>query len=203
MSPVDKLYDLEGVDFSSSKDERITRENAWVEGINRGDGKAFEAMYRYYYPRLGQFLMRYVYSHKIAEDLTHNLFYNIWENRKNLEPRGTLRAYLYTSARNHALNYLDKQKNRPHESLDYHLKLHGQENKSAESIEYKEFSRAVKVAVSQLPDRRRQIFLLHREDKLTYKEIAETLGISIKTVETQMSRSLKFLGEKLAVFREK
>ena len=203
MPPIDKLHDLKGVDFSSSKDERISRENLWVQGINRGDGKAFEAMYRHYYPRLGQFLMRFVQSQKIAEDLTHNLFYNIWEKRENLEPRGTLRAYLYTSARNHALNYLDKHKNRHHVSLDNHLKLNGQENKSEESIEYKEFSRAVKIAVSQLPDRRRQIFLLHREDKLTYKEIADTLDISIKTVETQMSRSLKFLGKKLAEFRIK
>jgi RNA polymerase sigma-70 factor, ECF subfamily len=203
MSPVDKLHGLKGVDLSSSKDERISRENAWVRGINQGDAKAFEAMYKYYYPRLGQYLVRFVYSQKTAEDLMHNLFYNIWENREKLEPRGTLRAYLYTAARNQALKYIDKDKNRSHVSLDDHLKLHGKENRSEETIEYKEFSQAVKIAVSQLPNRRKQIFLLHREDKLTYREIAETLNISIKTVETQMSRSLKFLGEKLAEFRIK
>jgi RNA polymerase sigma-70 factor, ECF subfamily len=201
MSPFDNLQGFEGVALASSKDERISRENAWVRGVSQGDGKAFEAMYRYYYPRLGQFLLRYVHSEKVAEDLIHNLFYNIWNNRTNLEPRGTLRAYLYTAARNQALKYLEKNKKHDHVSLENHLKLHGKENRSADTIEYKEFSQAVKRAVRQLPDRRRQIFLLHREDKLTYREIAETLNISVKTVETQMSRSLKFLGEKLAEFR--
>lgn len=185
----------------ASDDERIVRENNWVRGINRGDEKAFEAMYKYYYPRLGQFLMRYVHSKKIAEDLIQNLFYNIWKNRTRLEPRGTLRAYLYTGIRNQAFKYLNKEKNRNHTDISKYPHLQEEPPFQEGNLEFKEFRKAVQEAVKQLPERRRHIFLLHREDKLTYREIAEVLDISIKTVETQMSRSIKFLSEKLAHFK--
>ena len=173
-----------------------------MRGINKGDSKSFEAMYKYYYPRLGQFLLRYVYSQKTAEDLIHNLFYNIWQNRDNIEPRGTLRAYLYTAARNEALKYLSRNKEEDHSALGDHPHLKSEPTYPKEKIEYKEFEEAFRSAVKRLPEKRRQIFLLHREDKLTYREIADVLDISIKTVETQMSRSIKFLSQKLNHFRD-
>lgn len=195
------LKELDGVNLDATKDERIQREDAWVRGINRGDGKSFEALYKYYYPRLGQFLVRYVHSEKTAEDLIHNLFYNIWQNRTNLQPRGTLRAYLYTAARNQALKYLSRDKEKDHSTLADHPHLQGGQTYPKEKIEYKEFEEAFQAAVKRLPEKRRQIFLLHREDKLTYREISDVLDISIKTVETQMSRSIKFLSQKLNHFR--
>lgn len=195
------LKELEGVDVDLSKDERIQREDNWVRRIAKGEGKAFEAMYRYYYPRLGQFLLRYLYSKKAAEDVLQNLFFTIWKNRTNLEPRGTLRAYLYTAARNQALKYIKKNKKEAHSDLADHPYLESPLTYPEETIEYKEFVKAFQDAVQMLPDKRRQIFLLQREDKLTYSEIAEVLEISIKTVETQMTRSIKFLSTKLAHFK--
>lgn len=195
------LKDLEGTDNPVTDDERIKRENNWVKGLNRGDGKAFEAMYRYYYPRLGKFLIRYVHSKKVAEDLIHNLFYSIWKNREKLEPKGTLRAYLYTAIQNQAFKHLKKQKIRNHSDISNHMYLKENQPSQVENIEYQEFKDAVQNVISQLPEKRRQIFLMHREDNLTYKEIAEVLEISIYTVETQMSRSLKFLNEKLARYK--
>lgn len=198
------LYNLDELTQSQNvtgKDERVFRENNWVRGINNGDQKAFEAMYRYYYPRLAQFIMRYVHSKRSAEDVVQNIFYRLWKNRVRLEPKGTLRSYLYTAARNQSLKHLAKQKNENHSALFYYPHLEGN-LLPEERIEYKEFVEAFQDAVKQLPERRRHIFLLHREDKLTYREIAEVLEISIKTVETQMSRSIKFLTEKLSHFRD-
>lgn len=197
-----QIAGLKGIDWRPSGDERLERENDWIRGLNRGEAEAFEEIYRYYYPRLGQFALRYVHSKQVAEDVVHQVFFAVWKNRTRLEPKGTLRSYLYTAVRNQALKYLDKENNRQHVELGGHPELQTWEVNREEHIEYKEFSRAVQAAVGQLPERRRHIFLMHREDGLTYREIAEVLGISVKTVETQMRRSLKFLQHKLSHFRD-
>lgn len=188
--------------MSSTDHDRIYRENNWVNGINRGDEQAFGEMYKYYYPRLGQFLLRYVKNPKKAEDIIHNVFYEIWKNRTRLEPRGTLRAYLYTASRNQALKYLNREDDRPFSDIDDHHDLAHTPDYTDQTIDYKEFDKAVIDAVNELPEQRRKIFLMHREDQLKYREIADILNISIKTVETQMSRALKFLNKKLAPFKK-
>lgn len=183
-------------------DERVIRENRWVERLNGGDNKAFEEIYRFYYPKLAQFLFRYLHSENTIEDVLHNLFYTLWKNRTNIKPIGTLRAYLYNAARNQALKQLSKNQKLSVSSLTDYPNLSASQIYPEEKVEYKEFAQAFLDAVQCLPEKRRQIFLLHREDSLTYREIAEVLDISIKTVETQMSRSIKFLSEKLAHHRE-
>lgn len=202
MSPIHNLKEFDRTGADVVRDERVLREDRWVRAINRGDEKAYEEMYKFYYPRLGQFLLRYLPSKKEAEDVIHNLFFRVWKNRAKLKPQGTLRAYLYTAARNQALKHLGRNKDHRHSDLADYPHLQGEERYPEEKIEYKEFAAAFRNAVKQLPERRRHIFLLHREDHLTYREIADVLDISVKTVETQMSRSIKFLSEKLAHFRE-
>jgi RNA polymerase sigma-70 factor, ECF subfamily len=192
---------FERIDDSSTVDECILAENAWVRKIREGDQKAFESLYRFYYPRLGQFLMRYVKCQRAAEDIIHNVFYKIWINRTRLEPNGTLKAYLYTAVRNEALNYLEYEQIRDHSDIDDHTDLQTSESCPEKEIEHKEFKEAVLHVVGQLPKRQRLIFQMHRSDQMTYKTIASVLDISINTVQTQMSRSIKFLSEKLAHFR--
>lgn len=203
MIQIRQLRDIEGIDMSTSKDERVIKENNWVRLVNKGEKKAFEAMYKSYFPQLCQFALRYASSRKVSEDIVQNVFYSIWKNRKRLEPRGTLRAYLYTSVRNQALKQLEKNKVRNGMSLDRFPDLKDQNDNPGENLEYKEFNAAVIGAIKTLPEKRRHIFLMHREDKMTYLEIADVLNISVKTVETQMSRSLKYLTEKLAHFRHR
>lgn len=181
-------------------DERIRRENEWVKEIKKGQKEAFEALYRFYYPRLSQFAVRYVNSKQIAEDLVHNVFYNIWINRQRLKAQGTLRSYLYSSVRNQAFKFLAKKKVRNFTEPEELLILTSRDLNPVQALSSKELRQAIIEAIEQIPERRRQVFLMHREDKLTYTEIAEVLDISVKTVETQMSRSLKFLREKLAEF---
>jgi RNA polymerase sigma-70 factor (ECF subfamily) len=67
-------------------------------------------------------------------------------------------------------------------------------------LQYKDFENAVNQAIESLPEKRKTIFYLHRFDGLSYKEIARVLGISIKTVETQIRRSLKYLEKQLIHF---
>jgi RNA polymerase sigma-70 factor (ECF subfamily) len=180
--------------------EEVWEENAHIKKIKKGSKEAFEALYRFYYPRLCQFAFRYVHSKQIAEDLVHDVFYKVWVKRGNLKSQGTLKSYLYTAVRNQALNHLEKGKVRKWADDEVLIELESAEIGPSEELSNKELEKAITEAIEQIPERRRHIFLMHREDQLTYREIAEMLDISVKTVETQMSRSLKFLRHKLAEF---
>lgn len=168
--------------------------------MQRDEKDGFEALYRLYYPKLMQFARRYNNSKAIAEDLVHNVFHNVWKNREGIKSNGKLRSYLYTAVRNQSIKYQKRKKRRGYADLEDLSALESREISPVERIGGKEFEKAIENAIAELPDRRREVFLMSREDNLTYREIAEVLEISIKTVETQMSRSLKFLRYKLSVF---
>jgi len=173
----------------------------WIVGIRNDSASDFEAMYRCYYEYLCQFAYRFVNNHAASEDLVHNVFLNIWKNRDTWNPRGTLRTYLYRAVKNQSLKYLAHRKIQNRTSFeDLTILPDFNRMNPEEKIHGKEFEKAVQKAVAQLPERRRIIWLMHREDKMTYREIADVLDISIKTVETQMSRSLKFLRSQLTEF---
>ena len=161
---------------------------------------AFEAMYRFYFPRLAQFVLRYVKSPVIAEDLVQNVFLYIWRHQEKLRPQESLRAYLFTAAKNQAIDYLRGRQVRDFSEYDSVESLETQTNTPEENYLHEALERAFARAIQQLPERRRMIYLMHREDGLTYQEIAEVLSISVKTVETQMGRTLKFLRNYLSDF---
>jgi RNA polymerase sigma-70 factor (ECF subfamily) len=183
-----------------TNEERVQQENEWVRRIKKDDREAFEALYRLYYPKLSQFALRYVDSRQSAEDVVHEVFYNVWTARDRLQPQGTLRGYLYSAVRNQSLTYLNERDVKRFTNSDELLQLESLDTGPIDQLSTEELRQAISDALDLIPERRRRIFLMHREDGLTYREIADVLGISVKTVETQMSRSLKFLRQKLADF---
>lgn len=183
--------------------EHTDQEKQWVKMIKAGDTAAFEELYKFYYPRLSQFAYRYVKSKASAEDLVHDVFHNVWKNRENLEIDGNIKSYLYTATRNRTIKFLNRKKKREHiYTGDLNL-IHSEKDESVNTDNTKKIGKAFQRAVQKLPESRRHVFLLSREDNLTYKEISLVLDISVKTVETQMSRSLSYLRKELAGFLKK
>lgn len=179
-----------------------------VQRIRRGEKEAFETLYRAYFFDLCEFTYRYVRLPAVCEEIVQDLFLNIWRRRDNLSPKGSIRSYLYKSARNGALDYLKhlevQREYLKNYKLEKQLEWELLKLESAAGIleeeEGVELSEAVRSAIASLPDQRRTIFLLSREDGLTYREIAEVLDISVKTVETQMGRALATLRTLLAEY---
>ncbi|WP_234568033.1 RNA polymerase sigma factor [Rhodohalobacter sp. 614A] len=182
--------------------DQSIRDNQWVYKIQNGDENGFEELYRFYYPRLMRLACKYNSSKTTAEDLVHNVFHNVWKNRSHIKNNGKLRAYLYTAVRNQSIKHSNRKKREryAYTRVDEMSFLESKEVNPLEHIGGKEFERAVEKAIQELPEKRREVFLMSREANLTYREIAEILNISIKTVETQMSRSLKFLRLELAQY---
>lgn len=173
------------------------RDQEWAQAIQQGDPEAFETLFRTYSEPLSAFAAQYVSSPEVAEEIVQDLFLEIWERRAHWTPTTNVRAYLYKTARNKALDYLK------HAEVVAEWKRQAEVWESslrspAEELRQNELRRAIQAALAELPKRRRLIFVLSRRHGMTYREVAETLEISVKTVETQMSRAFKALRKCLA-----
>lgn len=166
--------------------------------IRRGDRAAFKELFHAHYEALTDFAYYYVGSLEVAEDLVQEVFFDLWKRRKYWHPDHSPRAFLYGAVRNQTLKYQRRSRVRDHvqekEVLD---RLPGQENPEWR-LRNQELEEAARRAINELPQRRRQIFILSRQHDLTYAEIAIALDISIKTVETQMGRALDHLRDRLS-----
>lgn len=135
-----------------------------------------------------------------AEDIVQEVFIKLWQKREEIEIESTLKGYLFKAVANAALNELQKRKR-----IQFQNELKDHQIPSTDpglnEIDQNFLESKVQEAIDELPHKCRVIFLLSRHDNLKYKEIAETLNISIKTVETQMGIALKKLRTKLRPFR--
>ena len=175
-------------------------QQSWVEAVRHGDEAAYEALFRTFYPELHRLALHYTGCAEAAEDLVQDVFLGVWDRRRTWAVTTTLRAYLCGAVRKRAINRWERERVRrawadeaatapPDPLADPSERLHG-------DALYK----AVQAWIGALPERRREVFLLSRQHGLTYKEIAAVLGLSEKTVETQMGRALKFLRARLSDF---
>ena len=176
---------------------RTRTEQEWVRKIRKGDGAAFEMLFRSYCQPLIRFVRRYVGDTSIAEDLVQDVFLAVWSNRSRLDPAASMKVYLYAAARNRALKHLRHGAVERRSAGDVERTLPRQKT-PADELQGKELAGAVAEAIEALPERTRIVFSMNRFDRLTYAEIAGIQGVSIKTVETQMGGALKFLRERLA-----
>jgi RNA polymerase sigma-70 factor (ECF subfamily) len=170
-----------------------------IAGVQRGDRAAFEAVFRAHYDGLVRFANRLVGTRAVAEELVHDVLLKVWIHRDRLVPGEELKGYLFRATRNHALNHL--RRGRIERLWQRQLPPEEPSAPAETSESLSDTEAAVRAAIAALPDRCREVFLLSREQGLSYSAIAATMGISIKTVETQMGRALKALRAALAPYR--
>lgn len=168
-------------------------ERAWVERIRAGDLDAFEALYRAYWERLYAFAFRYLRTKEDAEEITQEVFFRIWRGRAHWVPAGAVRNYLYLAVRNAARDRLERA------AVARRWRVGQRETLSEvqSSLEEADLLAAVERALAELPSKRAVVCKLRLIDQLSYAQIAERLGISEKTVETQLARGLRFLRDRI------
>ena len=162
--------------------------------ITCGNQQAFAALFRLLYPGLLSFALQYVRVKETAEEITNDVFIKLWNRKECLGQINNLSTYLFVSVKNHSLNYL-KQYSHIHVAMettggDTILVNH---NDPEQQLEWKELHFRLNQAIDHLPDQCRTVFKLIKEDGFRYKEVAEILGISPRTVETQLFRAMKKL----------
>lgn len=172
-------------------------EDTLVQALQRGEQAAFDAVFRRWYEPLCRYACRLVNGDMDeAEDLVQQAFVKLWEYRTKLNVSWSLKAYLYKTVHNACLNRLRAQRVRSN-----YLEQVAQEPdtmQTAPEDTAPELRARFQKAMEALPPQCRHIFELSRFEALKYREIADQLGISIKTVETQMGKALRVLREQLA-----
>jgi len=171
-------------------------EAEWANRITKGDKSAFNKLFLLYYDKLCQFVVHYVRDADIAENIVQELFFKIWINRTAWNFTHNIVSYLYKAARNYSLNHLKNNKIKNKFLDDYTKSFNLSETPEKELFD-KEFSERVHSAINELPEQCRIIFIMKKFDGLKYAEIADIKNISVKTVETQMGRALKYLRKRL------
>jgi RNA polymerase sigma-70 factor (ECF subfamily) len=154
--------------------------------------RALEKLYIFLYPPLHRFACSLTGQPEVAEEIVEDIFIRLWENRSTAGDIKNLRVYLYVAARNRALNYLDwKSKDIISYFETYPEDIPAPADTPERLMMTKEMASRISSAVGALPPKCRIIFKLVREEGLKYREAAEVLNISPRTVDTQMSIALK------------
>ncbi|WBL26570.1 RNA polymerase sigma factor [Zunongwangia sp. HGR-M22] len=160
--------------------------NLW----KKGDEESFTVLFNELYQPLVAYLLQYTDKPADAEDIAQSTFIKLWEKRSHINLTISIKSYLYTSAYNSYVDNFRKEK----KNKSYLEDLKHQALQSLVDEPEEEFQKKIKLiqkTVEGLPDRCRTIFKLHKEKGRSYKEIADKLEISVKTVEAQMSIALK------------
>lgn len=159
-----------------------------------------QAAYRQLFIRLHKPLIRFAYgilkSTDDAEEVVSDVFMSIWQNRLKLASIEAPLLYIYTSVKNRSINVLTKQKRQDAaDAAQWLVPLNSVSFNPEELMISQETVLRIRKAIDELPARCRLIFMLIKEDGLRYKEVAELLNISVKTVEAQMAIAMRRIAQ--------
>ena len=172
-------------------------EEQLIDGIKEDDKIAYERLFKLYYSDLCKFCFRYVRDEVVSEEVVQEVFINIWDRRHQLSINSSVKAYLYTAIRNRAFNYIKLQLPKEQNKVEIEHMALLEVDTSEEELSLMELHRQVSMAIDRLPKKCRTIFNLSKSAGMTYKEIAEELDISVKTVENQVGHALRRLRDEL------
>ena len=174
--------------------------------FQRGDKASFEALMRKYYPRLLNFIHRFVGSAELAEDLTQEVFLKVYRAAAVYRPKSKFQTWVYTIAKNVSLNELRRPVKTP---LSLDEPFQSEDGPVARQLEDTQTPRAdaqmlrdetaaaVRAAIDSLPENQRMAVILRRYEQFSYEEIAQTMRVSVEAVKSLLSRAKENLKEKL------
>ncbi|MGM0530349.1 MAG: RNA polymerase sigma-70 factor, partial [Bacteroidota bacterium] len=164
-------------------------EKILVGALKKGNSQAFEALFYRYYGKVYNFTHKLLKDEGDAENMVQEVFITVWEKRNSIDAHRSFSGFLFTITRNKIYNLLKKKV--PVQEFNDQMENTGSYNRSpSRDFEFHELNEVVRGIIDSLPPKRKKIFLLSRIRGLTYREIADKLGISVNTVDTQVRKSL-------------
>ncbi|HTE24439.1 RNA polymerase sigma-70 factor [Flavitalea sp.] len=160
------------------------------------DETAYRQLYYLFYKPLLHFIGSFVSSPEVSEEIVSDVFIKIWQNRKHVDEIRNLKIYLYVSAKNNTLRYLQSQQKLAPIGLDeLEVELQNNSQDPEEMMITVEMMTKMERAIDSLPPRCKLVYKMVREDRLRYKEIGQILDISIKTIDNQLAIALRKIAE--------
>ncbi len=171
-----------------------------VAKLNRGDSNAFSEIFSAYYQDLVLFAFSFTKEMASAEEIIQETFIKLWEDRETLDVKRSLKSILLKSVQNRCIDWY-RHKKIMNNYCDYVLvnKLLI-ENNTDNYLLCSELNGLIRSALKKMPEKYREAYEMNRNDGLKYQEIAESLSVSVRTVEDRISRALEFLRKELIDF---
>ncbi len=173
-----------------------------IKSLKRGDKKVYESVYFEFFDVLYHLALQYLRREDIAKEVVQDAFVKLWENKGAIENNSNIKNLLYTITKNNCLNHLRNEKvvakyldNIRH--LELQFQYDALSKLSDDAIIFEELQEKLNAAIEKLPEKIKQVFIMSRFQELKYREIADKLSISQKTVESRMSKALAFLRKDL------
>ncbi|MBN1339811.1 MAG: RNA polymerase sigma-70 factor [Bacteroidales bacterium] len=160
------------------------------------DKDAFEKLFKGHFLHLCNFAVGYTGDMEACREIVQEVFLNLWQNRENIDPEKPVKSYLFTSVKNRCLNHIRDNKKFRSSLLDLDV-LENDSAEAGDAFPALELQDQIRKALDKLPEKCREVFELNRVSGMKYKEVSEKLGISVKTVEAQISKALRILREEL------
>lgn len=187
----------------NSSDREILR--VFSEAIRASDTEAYEVLFKAEYENVKHFIRHYVHDGAESEDLAQETFASLWTNRDRIDPTRNIRSFIFTIARNKALNHLTMLRTRLTDPLEKGAVALSIESLNSEHIlsriDAMDMKRIIDLVYEKMPELTRKIFVMNRDEGMTYEEIADATGLTSKKVEYNMVKALKQFRNKLSIFK--
>ncbi len=176
-------------------DRNLYIRNLLLRIAHDNDEEAFKQLFDLYADRLFRFAKSFLKDKFLADEAVSDVFYKVWLHRSSLENHTTIKAYLFKATYNTSLNYLDEARRKKAVSLeDIDVDL-GTELCPESELINKELKEIIEQAIDSLPPRCKLIYRMAKVEQMKYKEIAELLEISVKTIDHQLTIAIQKIGE--------
>lgn len=166
--------------------------------IPSGDYGAFKKVFESQYAALVKTAYRMIPDQPACEDIVQEVFIELWKKREVLSIHTSLKAYLRQAVVNRSLNYIKNKKRLRWESDADAVETPLMEDNAFDQMHAADLERMIQRAIASLPEKCRLVFVLSRWEDMSHKDIAESLGISVKTVENHMTKALKLMRQTLS-----
>ena len=165
--------------------------------MSDGNTAAYRFLFDHHFTDLCNFLLIYLHSKELSEEIALEIFTFIWEKRQTLQIKANFKSFLFSSAKNRAISLYRKEQKKMFTSIDPGQSVFLDDSSSQQLMENNELREIINTAINKLPEKSKQIYQLAWEENLSHKEIAEQLGITPKTVENHVGIALRKLRESL------
>jgi len=165
--------------------------------VSKGDLTAYHILFKRYFSDMCNFLLLYLHSRDICEEIALDIFAWLWEKRDSIEIKTSVRNFIFSAAKNKAITRYRKEQLHIFSSLSDSEFGIPDERHGELILENRELREMIQKAIDDLPEKSKQVYLMAWEENLSYKEIALKLDLSPKTVENHIGIALRKLRESL------
>ncbi len=171
----------------------IPIESKILKELQKGDHSAFEKIFERYSKQLFQFSLSYLKSEEAAEDVVQEVFIKIWNKRTEIRTDTSFQSYLFTITLNSVRKYFNQQSRLNEVKHDILFESSGYKPDFDDNSNFQFMLDKLEVLISQMPEKRRDVFIKKKIEEKSLKEISEELGVTPKTVEYHITEAMRFL----------